>query len=358
MADGEDQENKTEAASARRLNQLYEEGQVTVGHDLVQVAALAFALVALTFAAGPAVRQLVHAVREIARSAGQTPFGSLPVLLAPAGLLLLYTCAAAAAAAVIATFVQTRGGVWPDLALPDFSRLYQPTRLTRMFTSEFLVDLAMAAVKVLAIGGVAYLTLRDDFVTLPKLLTTAAVDQLPALTGPLQRTAVRVVAAMAVLAGVDFAVARLRFLKKNKMTREEAKREYREDEGDPQIRSRRKRRHRELSKGRASVEVPKADALVVNPTHVAVAIRYRKDESAAPRVISKGKGKLAEVMRELAREHGVPIVEDIALARLLYKRVKVGGEVPADTFKAVAAILAFVYRVSGRVPGQGAGAAS
>jgi flagellar biosynthesis protein FlhB len=136
-----------------------------------------------------------------------------------------------------------------------------------------------------------------------------------------------------------------------KMTREEVKREYKEDEGDPLLKGRRRKRHRELAKGRAAVEVPRADALIVNPTHIAIAIRYRPDEGSAPRVTAKGKGALAEHMRELARNNGVPIVENIALARLLYRRVKIGRSVPAETFKAVAAILAYVYRLTGRAPG-------
>jgi len=141
------------------------------------------------------------------------------------------------------------------------------------------------------------------------------------------------------------------------MTRDEVKREGKEDNGDPMIKGKRRRRMREISKGRVAVEVPRADALLVNPTHIAIAIRYRKDEGAAPRVIAKGKGKLAEIMREIARENGIPIVEDIPLARLLYKRVKVGRSVPAETYKAVAAILAFVYRLTGKRPGGAAKAA-
>ena len=136
-----------------------------------------------------------------------------------------------------------------------------------------------------------------------------------------------------------------------RMTKEEAKREYKEDEGDPMLKGRRRKRHRELSKGRASKEVPLADALLVNPTHIAIAVRYRAGEGAAPRVTAKGKGQLAEYMRELARENGIPIVENIPLARLLYRRVKVGRAVPADTYKAIAAILAYVYRLTGRALG-------
>ncbi len=132
------------------------------------------------------------------------------------------------------------------------------------------------------------------------------------------------------------------------MTKEELKDEYKQEEGDPQIKSQRRKRYREIVKHQASVEVPRADALVVNPTHVAVAIRYRRDEGRAPRVTAKGKGALAELMRDLARENAVPIVQDIPLARLLYRKVKVGREIPAQTYKAVAAVLAFVYRVTGR----------
>jgi flagellar biosynthesis protein FlhB len=97
--------------------------------------------------------------------------------------------------------------------------------------------------------------------------------------------------------------------------------------------------------------IGKADALLVNPTHIAIALRYRKAEGRAPRVTAKGKGQLAELMRELARENGIPIVEDVPLARLLYRKVKVGREIPAQTYKAVATLLAFVYRVTRRESG-------
>ena len=130
------------------------------------------------------------------------------------------------------------------------------------------------------------------------------------------------------------------------MTKDELKREMKDEEGDPLVKGARKRRHRELVRKSAIAESRRADALVVNPTHIAIAIRYRKDEGAAPRVLAKGKGVLAEAMRDSARSAGVPIVQDIPLARLLYKKVKIGGQVPADTYKAVAAILALVYRLT------------
>jgi flagellar biosynthesis protein FlhB len=97
-----------------------------------------------------------------------------------------------------------------------------------------------------------------------------------------------------------------------------------------------------------AVDVPRADAVIVNPTHVAIALRYRKDEGGAPRVLAKGKGALAEVIRDIARANGIAIVQDVPLARLLHKRVRVGGLVPKETFKAIATVLAHVYKLQAR----------
>ncbi len=209
----------------------------------------------------------------------------------------------------------------------------------------------MSVVKLVTVGWTVWSCMRDEFMTLPALLYARTDSQFSMLFGPLCKGAVKVLTVMALWAGVDIALTRYRFNQKMKMTKADARREAKEDEGNPMVKARRRRRHRELSRGRARVEVPRADALIVNPTHIAIAIRYRADEDSAPRVTAKGKGVIAEMMRELARENGVPIVENIPLARLLYKRVKVGKAVPADTFKAVAAVLAYVYRITGQRSG-------
>ena len=203
----------------------------------------------------------------------------------------------------------------------------------------------------MALGWAAWSSVHADFLTLPQLLGATVADQLAHTSAILVRAAWRMLLVAMALAGADVAVVRWRFMKKMRVTKQEAKRESREEEGDPLLRGKRKSRHRELARGRARVEVPRADALLVNPTHIAIALRYRRDEGRAPRVIAKGKGALAEYMRDLARENAIPIVQDIPLARLLYRKVKIGREVPASTYKAIAAILAFVYRITGRQPG-------
>jgi flagellar biosynthesis protein FlhB len=348
----EEREDRTEAPSGRRLARAYEEGKVPLGRDAALVAGLLAGATALAMAA-PAIRSgLVRAVTESARQLAATPFALLPGLAAGPALAALSVCAAAAAAGAAITLAQTRGGVWPHLALPDVSRLWGGGRLN-LLRRDVWIDLGAAAVKVVALGWAAWSALRADFLTLPTLLSASPADQLGQTFRIVGRIGLRLLAVSLVIAGADLALQRWRFTSRMRMTKEEARREGKEDEGDPLIKGKRRKRHRELAKGRAAVEVPRADALVVNPTHVAVAIRYRRDEGRAPRVTAKGKGALAETMRDLARRNAVPIVQDVPLARLLYRKVKVGGEVPASTYRAVAAILAFVYRLGGRVPAQG-----
>lgn len=348
MSEEADQDQKTDFVSQRRLEEAWREGRVPLGREAPQVAGAAVAVGSL-LAVGPAL----HAgLVELTRAAlvGED-LGRLPSLIAgPAGHLALVLGAGAAASAA-ATLAQTRGHLWPQLALPDFERLWHAP-LGRTLSKEGAANAALTAAKLGAIAAVSWAVLRDDVLTLQRLFGVTPEAQLFATLAPLRALAVRGLAVLALFAGVELALTHLRFVQKLKMTRDEAKREVKEDEGDPLLRSRRKRRAKELARGRASAEVPRADAVVVNPTHVAVALRYRKDEGAAPRVVAKGKGQAAEHIRELARLHGVPIVEDIALARLLYRRVKVGGSIPQETFRAVAAVLAFVYRVTGRRPGE------
>jgi flagellar biosynthesis protein FlhB len=344
--------DRTELPSARRLQQARSEGQVAVGHDAALVASLAGGALAIALVAAPMRDALARFFSETARALPGTPFAILPALAAGPLALAAAPCAAAGIAALVVIVAQTGGGFWPHLALPDLSRTFRLSAVTKPFTKDFLVDLATATVKVVALAWAAWSVAGAAFVTLPSLVAATPAEQLAAAARLLSKLTWRLVLVAAVIAGADVAVQRRRFLAKMKMTKEELKREMKEDEGDPLVKGKRKQRHRELAKQRARIEVPRADALVVNPTHVAVAIRYRKDEGRAPRVTAKGKGALAEHMRELARTNAVPIVQDVPLARLLYRRVKIGREVPADTYKAVAAVLAFVYRITGRSAGR------
>ena len=348
------QEDKTESASGKRLGEALEEGQIPLGKEINAVASFTVGTLALMSVGVPLRDALIRLFAASAGGLASPDLARLQPLLARPLTLALTACAAAGGAGAAAYLVQTRAQIWPHLVMPDFGKLWSGGKIGRLFSKEVWADLGIALVKLVTVGFTVWTCMRDEFLTLPALLYTRTDAQFAMLFGPLCKGAVKVLTVMGIWAGVDIAITRYRFNQKMKMTKADARREAKEEEGNPMIKAQRRRRHRELSRGRAAVEVPRADALIVNPTHIAIAIRYRADEDGAPRVTAKGKGILAEMMRDLARENGVPIVENIPLARLLFKRVKVGKAVPNDTFKAVAAVLAYVYRLTGQRSGAAA----
>ncbi len=351
----EDKESKTEAATERRIRQANEEGQIPISKDVTSFASLLGGTLMLLLCVGRLRDSIYAMITEVLQNLPTTPFGNLGHSIAQPIVLCLAICTGVGFIAMMGGLLQTRGRIWPNLLAPNAQRLFQISKLTRLFKREFLTDLALSTVKVVAVGVTIWSVLRDEFMTLADLMNAPTTVLLPGLFAPLKKVALRGLFALGTLAAIEFAVTHYRFRERVKMTKQEVKRELKEDEGDPMMKGRRRKRARELAKGRAQIEVPRADALIVNPTHFAVAIRYRKTDARAPRVTAKGKDYLALMMKNLARENGVPIVEDIHLARLLYKKVKVGREIPADTYRAVAAILAFVYRLTGRNPNQMAG---
>jgi flagellar biosynthesis protein FlhB len=359
MADEETSpEDKTEDASPRRLDEARREGRTALSKDGVAAGTVWAGLIFLGLAVPKVVLALSATVRVIAASIvaggvasdspswmpliGDTLMGLLP---------LIVVITAIAAVGVLTAVAQTGGGFWPNLLEPDPSRLWNTEVLTKAFSRQGIVDTAVAIVRALAVAGASGMTLWAHRHTLVGALQAPVEAVLAEVATLLSEVAWRGGAALALLGLIDVFLTRRRFFDKLKMTREELKREMKEEEGDPHIRSARKRRHRELRRGSINREVPRADAVVVNPTHIAVVIRYRKKDDRAPRVTAKGKGPKAEAIRALAVEHGIPIVRDVPLARLLHARVKIGREVPAETYRAVAAVLTYVARVTGRKPG-------
>ncbi len=340
--------DKTEKPSGRKLQQSVSEGRMAISRDAAQWMGMFMGTVALYTLGGAFTESLVRLLRGASlMMVDPAPGRLLPLLAAPIRVTLLM-CGLATVAVVAGYLFQTGGRFWPNLLFKGFGGLMSLSSLTRMFSKRMLADLGLSMLKTAAVVWVFWSAVRADFLALPDISLAPPGEQFGLMFKPLGPAAVRVLAAMLILVGIDFAVTRYRHLESLKMTKQELKREAKDDDGDPQIRARRKAKHRELARGRAALEVPRADALIVNPTHIAVAIRYQPGKDRAPIVTAKGKGEIAEYMRELARNHSIPIYQDIPLARLLHRKVKVGRAVPSETYKAVAAVLAFVYRVTKR----------
>ncbi|MBL8956246.1 MAG: EscU/YscU/HrcU family type III secretion system export apparatus switch protein [Myxococcaceae bacterium] len=345
MSDDHDPESKTEAASERKLQQLAEDGQIPLGRDVAAAGAFAAGLTALIALAGQLGPMVIDRIVTSVTQLGEAPKfeAYLPVLGIGFGVVV-----AAALGGAIPMVVQTKGRFWSNLAVPDPSRLWKLERVTRIFKAEGLTDLGVAALKVAFFAFAARWAFTGAFPMLANLLDAPTEELASAWLKALTPMALKLLGAVVAVAAVDLFVQRHKFAKEARMTREDARREHKEDEGDPMLKGRRKKKARELAKHRVAIDVPRADAVIVNPTHIAIAVRYRRDEGGAPRVLAKGKGALAEVIRDIARANGIAIVQDIPLARLLHKRVRVGQFVPKETFKAVATVLAHVYKLQQR----------
>jgi flagellar biosynthetic protein FlhB len=238
--------------------------------------------------------------------------------------------------------------------MPDAGRL-SPTRgLGQILSRHGLGELAKAIVKALVIAAAAAGFLwssRDALATLGML---ALEDALAALGALVLHALGWLAAALALVAAVDVPLVLWRHYSRLRMTAEEYKREARESEGDPQLKARVRSLQRERARKRMMAEVPKADVVVTNPTHFAVAIAYRDGTMRAPRVVAKGTELVAAAIRALASEHGVPILEAPPLARALHHTTEIGEEIPAALYNAVAQVLAWVYQVRRWRAGGGA----
>ncbi|MQC24495.1 MAG: EscU/YscU/HrcU family type III secretion system export apparatus switch protein [Chloroflexi bacterium] len=262
---------------------------------------------------------------------------------APLGPFVLWMMVAG----VAASLVQTRGLVQPPKV--DFKRINPLTGLQRLLSGQSFSELAKAMLKVLVIGLISYWTIvprMPQFLDLVHTGFTAAVALIFETLGVL---AVRVALAYLLLAAADYGYRYKQWFDGLRMSRSEAKDEARRSEGDPKMKQRIRARQMALRRQRMLKRVATADVVIVNPVQVAVALQYDRSIAAAPIVVAKGARLVAERIVELAREHSVPVVQNIPLARTLYSTVEINHVVPADLYQAVAEVLAFVFSIKPRV---------
>ncbi|BCS99282.1 flagellar biosynthesis protein FlhB [Desulfoluna limicola] len=236
----------------------------------------------------------------------------------------------------------------PKALMPKIDRIDPIKGFQNKFSLQAVGELVKSLLKLTIIIYVAWKVIEGELGLIPTLYDESALR----IYLYMGRVAIKIFLVstlpMVAVAIADFIFQKWRFEEKLKMTRQEVKEEHKEMEGDPQVKSRIRNLQMEASRKRMMHEVPNADVVVTNPVHLAVAISYKPGEMPAPKVVAKGAGKIAERIREIARENGVPLVENRPLARNLYKTVEVGREIPDDLFQAVAELLAYVYRLKGR----------
>jgi flagellar biosynthetic protein FlhB len=343
---------KTEEATPERRRRAREEGQFARARDTGAVAAT-IAIVLLLAALGPQFWEILCIFTKRCFSEGLawrgTGIGYVGRELV--GIVILSTVPVALVAAIFGIFAGiAEAGFQPnlDLASPKFERLDPIKRLGQMLSPKAaLSSVSLSVLRVLAVGAVAYWVLKDEFGMLMRLSRTPVLAGAGQLFSVLLRLALWSTLALAVLSGIDYVTSWFRHESQIKMSQQEIKDEMKQQEGRPEVRARQRARARELLKRGIHKGVKEATVIVTNPTHIAIALRYRATEGA-PTVTAKGFDDVAQYIKELASEFDVPVVENKPLARALAAQVKVGRVIPMDLYLAVAEILAFVYRTKKR----------
>jgi flagellar biosynthetic protein FlhB len=253
--------------------------------------------------------------------------------------------AVAAIVGVLSNLVQVGWKITPKAMSPKFNRINPLSGFKRLFSAQSLVTLLKSLAKFFVIVIVIYNAVKDELDKLPHLAYMELGEALAYVADLIVSLGISVGGWFLVVAAADFIYTRLKHAKDLKMTKQEVKEEFKQTEGNPQIKGRLRSKMREVSMRRMMQGVPGADVVITNPTHYAVALKYERDDNKAPVCLAKGADFVARRIKEKAMEAGVEIVENKEVARALYDSVEVGQEIPPDLYQAVAEILAYVYRL-------------
>jgi flagellar biosynthetic protein FlhB len=347
----ENAEDRTEAATPKRLQRAREQGNVPLSREAAPLAVIAVAALVLAMAGPGLTRALMLTLSAFLASAHTlSPLGGLRA----AGLAVFGAAAPLAGAALLAgagaVLLQTRFLLNPSALLPDLSRLGPRRGLGRILGAQTLQEAAKSLLKLVIVGWAAWHAVAAALPSLRTALFSSPAGILDSAAHQVPRVLLWVLAAQAFLAGADIALTHFRHGKSLRMSRQDVKEEMRESEGDPHVKGRLKQLRFQRARRRMLAAVPKAAVVVTNPTHYAVALAYERGGAGAPRVVAKGVDEVAARIRALAREHGIPTVPNPPLARALWQ-VELDAEIPAEHYQAVAEIIAYVWRLRARAAG-------
>jgi flagellar biosynthesis protein FlhB len=345
-------QDKTEAPTPKRRRQAREKGQVARSAELVGSGILLGLLGSLP--------RLMPSLRDEAGSywvqtitaAGQRSIGPAALMGLAGGFLVEIGKMAGpvlgfvVAAALVTNVMQVGLHFTAQPLRPQLSRLDPLSGVRRLVTLRSTVELLKSAAKMAIVVASGWSFFQGRRETLLALAASDPAGIAPRVGGLAYEMSLRMVATLTVLAALDYAYQRWQLERSLKMTKQEIKDEYRQAEGNPEIKSRVRQRQRETARRRMMAAVPRASVVITNPTHFAVALEYEMGQKGAPKVVAKGQDLIALRIREIAVEHHVPLVEKPSLARSLYYAAEIGEEIPAELYRAVAEVLALIWRAS------------
>ena len=350
----EDDQERSEQATPKKREESRSKGRVAKSRE-INSAALILGLALGLSMLGP---MMIHRLR-LSMTTGwdsfwiepmtETVFKEIILRSIWQGLLIMGPLVLMFGVLAILSSLGQHGLVWSIHPItPDFSRVNPLKGLKRIFSLQSLMELGKTLLKFIVVTYISYIIVRDE---LPQVLHLMRLetDQFTTLVGPIF---IRLIfwagIVIAFLGLADFAFQKWDHERQLRMSKREVKQELKDTEGDPLVRARIRTLQREMSRKRMMEDVPKSDVVITNPTELAVAVKYDQSSMKAPKVMAKGAGIIAKRIREIAKEHGIPVVENKPLARMIFKTVEIGHFVPVALYRAVAEVLAFVYRLRGR----------
>jgi flagellar biosynthetic protein FlhB len=354
MAEATGQE-RSEKATGKRRTEARRRGQVVISREIPSTLIL-FTLLGVFVFSGPyLLDQLTRLVAGIfgrlhlirVHTLGDA--GAMMLDLTQTSLLLLAPiCLPLLVAGFIGNVLQVGLELHSEAMSPKFSKLNPMAGLKRIFSLRGLVELAKSLLKILFVGAIAWSVMSGYLTEFPTLVRRDVGSIWDFTHTAAFKIILYVSLALVVLAALDYLYQRWQHEENLKMTKQEVKDERKQTEGDPQVKARIRTLQRQAAYQRMMAEVPTSDVVITNPTHLAVALRFDPAEMSAPKVTAKGADYIAERIREIAKESNVPIVENKPLAQALYKMADPGDSIPVDLYRAVAEVLAYVYRLKGR----------
>lgn len=352
---------KTEEPTAKKLEDARKEGQVAKSKEIANGLGLLALFLLLKIMVGSIGTSFLESFSMVYNripvicklNGGTSPMGDISVLLRTVMLrlliILLPVLLIGFAVAFVSDLFQVKWRPTSKPLQPKFSKLNPINGIKKIFSAQSLVELVKSVAKILLIAFVTYSYIKKKSGLLYALYDMSMMQAVNLIGETVIELGIRISAIYMIIAGADFMYQKYKFKNDMKMTKQEVKEEYKNAEGDPEIKGKIKARMREASQRRMMQAIPKADVVITNPTHYAVAIRYDTEVAPAPIVVAKGSDYLAQKIKQIARENNVEIVEDKPLARMLFANVDVDKQIPPELYQAVAEILAMVYHAQGKV---------
>jgi len=340
-----EEEDKTEQGTPRKREKAHEEGRSARSRELVSMVTMG-GILSVFFLAGTSFLQNMAGLtgRLLGLRYGRDSIAVMRSVSSEVVMILAPFFAVAVLLAILTSVAQ--GGIRFTPLTLKFERLNPLNGWKNIFSATGLPGIIKTGIKFVIGIILFYLVIKKIIFLLPMTVAMNLSDIQTTAFGLTGKAVAYAFTTFFVLALADFVYEWWKFERSLRMSKEEIKQESRESEGDPLVKAKIKNMQREAARRRMMEAIPKATVVITNPTHIAVALQYRKDETSAPKVIAKGKGVVAEKIKELARKHGIPLVEDRPLARALVK-VDLDDFIPADLYRAVAKILAYIYKLRG-----------